>query len=624
MDKDDAELVRSARSGDRAAFTELVQRYQGAAYAAAFSCLGDEQDAMDAAQDAFISAYCMLGQLRRDESFGPWLRTIIRRRALGRLRSRRSERMRVEDMGEHSASVAQASVLRHERQQRHAEVHEAVGLLPAKYREVVLLHYLQRWSYRRIAAFTGLPTSTVKGRLHVARGKLKELLTSTETGVSAMNETSMEHKIEQAIYKIATEEIHQSIPMGDTENVVLFCGVDCEIEICQTEGADIVLNGTRASLGATEAKARASAAGMQILVDQVEDCYQSGPHEGELFVGTNRSPEGDPVGVSRRASEAWPNQTPQLQGFWNPLTTCPAYDDLPQKNPELFEDLQAMMRNATRMTIIREKMEDVVLSRDDWTEELQRVFVANYGDEKVSHGPAGRVFLTVGVPVERGVTVVGLRPSIRVRARDLRSDLSILGALGVEVVDVAGDVRLLDAFALEARSIEGRFIQSFYGTGAGKPRDGTYRRVELGGLPLTCNVRDIRGPVWLDGAKLEIEAAELHDEATIRNLFGTTKLHKSQQHPGQRCSVESHSGDIKLLLKENLIAELGVTAVSLCGNIRGYDHLQNSSGFTSRNDLYAILVSTASAPGGVVPPALLDVDVLIKTHDGDITIEKTV
>src|SRR5437879_12394978 len=64
----------------QAAFSLIVERYQNAAYGYALAILGDPHLARDAAQEAFLTAYCSLGQLRSPEAFPGWLRRIVRTR----------------------------------------------------------------------------------------------------------------------------------------------------------------------------------------------------------------------------------------------------------------------------------------------------------------------------------------------------------------------------------------------------------------------------------------------------------------------------------------------------------------------------------------------------------------
>jgi RNA polymerase sigma factor (sigma-70 family) len=87
-----AELVLRSRRSDRAAFTELVRRYENAAYATALTYTHHVEDAQDIVQDAFVIAYCKLAQLREPEHFGTWLGTIVRRQALEWLRREQADR----------------------------------------------------------------------------------------------------------------------------------------------------------------------------------------------------------------------------------------------------------------------------------------------------------------------------------------------------------------------------------------------------------------------------------------------------------------------------------------------------------------------------------------------------
>lgn len=87
-----AELVLRSRRGNRAAFAELVRRYENAAYATALTYTHHVEDAQDIVQDAFVIAYCKLAQLREPEHFGTWLGTIVRCQALEWLRREQADR----------------------------------------------------------------------------------------------------------------------------------------------------------------------------------------------------------------------------------------------------------------------------------------------------------------------------------------------------------------------------------------------------------------------------------------------------------------------------------------------------------------------------------------------------
>ena len=78
MASDDKGFIQRCLQGDRDAFGELVRRYEHAAFGLALSYVRDFAVAEDLAQEAFISAYLNLPQLRDHSRFGPWLRTTVR------------------------------------------------------------------------------------------------------------------------------------------------------------------------------------------------------------------------------------------------------------------------------------------------------------------------------------------------------------------------------------------------------------------------------------------------------------------------------------------------------------------------------------------------------------------
>ncbi len=160
----DGDLVRSVRAGAKDAFDVLVRRYRGLVVGRAYARLRDRGEAEDAAQEALLAAFRSLGQLRRPEAFGPWLRKIagsVTRRAASRL-ARRPGRLR-----DAEAVAAPA---------RAAEVFEAVAALSEEDQQVLHLHYSQGYTCAEIAGMLSLRVGSVTSRLTRARRRLRELL----------------------------------------------------------------------------------------------------------------------------------------------------------------------------------------------------------------------------------------------------------------------------------------------------------------------------------------------------------------------------------------------------------------------------------------------------------------
>ncbi|GAA1100954.1 RNA polymerase sigma factor [Nocardiopsis composta] len=171
----EAALVERAQDGDTAAFEALVRRHQGAVYRIALRTLLDEADAADAAQEAFLTAWRNLPELRAPEAFPAWLHRIAARRALNVLRARRPERPDDEEaaaLPDPGAGPAQHSVAGGLREALLA----ALAGLPPPQRLCWVLRELEGLGYREIAEITDSTPTAVRGRIHRARTRLVEAL----------------------------------------------------------------------------------------------------------------------------------------------------------------------------------------------------------------------------------------------------------------------------------------------------------------------------------------------------------------------------------------------------------------------------------------------------------------
>jgi RNA polymerase sigma-70 factor, ECF subfamily len=185
----EVELVERARGGDRAAFGELVDRYQSAVYRTALAALRSPEEAEDVAQEAFLAAYRKIGDFRGEASFKTWLLAITWRRALDRRKSvvEWFSRFVAPPNGQLSGPDDPPSLApSHEKQlidadlQRH--VRRLVLKLPSKLRDVLLLAATGEHTFEEIAALLGVPVGTVKWRASEGRRLLKERLTSLGVG----------------------------------------------------------------------------------------------------------------------------------------------------------------------------------------------------------------------------------------------------------------------------------------------------------------------------------------------------------------------------------------------------------------------------------------------------------
>lgn len=186
MDVADGIFVRRVLSGDRDAFEPLVERYKGMVYAQVVGRTGNFDSAEDIVQATFVEAYRHLKSLKDPAKFRAWVRGIAMN--LSREWNRkRKQNVPIEDMDDSRDAAVYDRVLpdtlvelpaspdrEYEDKETRDYVLQAVERLPQKYREVVLLHYMEGLKYREIAEMLEVPESTVLGRLQVGRDQLRE------------------------------------------------------------------------------------------------------------------------------------------------------------------------------------------------------------------------------------------------------------------------------------------------------------------------------------------------------------------------------------------------------------------------------------------------------------------
>ena len=170
MSVPDRELVERARQGDGAAIAELFSRYWRAVRAAAFGVTGEWASAEDAAAEGFRQAWTGLDSLREPDRFGPWLRTIVVRKA--RLIGRSAGSV-VGTVLDGLADAEEPPDIILERLQMAALVQQLVRELPPRLREAVSLFYFEGYDTDSAARFLGIPPGTFRRRLHEGRSQLR-------------------------------------------------------------------------------------------------------------------------------------------------------------------------------------------------------------------------------------------------------------------------------------------------------------------------------------------------------------------------------------------------------------------------------------------------------------------
>lgn len=188
MELDDLTLVNRCREGDERAFRTLVERYQKRVFGVAFGMVKDREEAMDIAQDAFVKVHKYLDHFKGDASFYTWIYRITANLAIDRIRSRKvreaeefDERFRGDEeptgeagiLGTRLGTNPQKATLRRELAEK---IEEALGQLPEKHREILVLREVEGMSYEDLARVLKIPKGTVMSRLFHARTKMQRIL----------------------------------------------------------------------------------------------------------------------------------------------------------------------------------------------------------------------------------------------------------------------------------------------------------------------------------------------------------------------------------------------------------------------------------------------------------------
>ena len=170
-------VLRAADEGSspaarREAFGEIVLRFQDMAFACAFAVLGDVYLAQDTAQEAFVTAWQKLPQLREPAAFPGWFKRIVLSQCHRLTRSKRLQFVPLEDAVQ-TVSIDPGPHAVAEKQDLLAKVMRAINELPENERLVTTLFYVNGYTQADIGDFLEVPVSTVNKRLYTARQRLK-------------------------------------------------------------------------------------------------------------------------------------------------------------------------------------------------------------------------------------------------------------------------------------------------------------------------------------------------------------------------------------------------------------------------------------------------------------------
>lgn len=185
--EEEAVFIDRLRTGDDAAYEELVRRFGGRLLSTARRVLGNEDDASDAVQEAFLCAFKAIDRFSGDSKLSTWLHRIVVNASLMKLRGkRRKPEQSIEDLlpsfddTGHMVEIADehaipGDVVVEQREVR-LMVRKCVDELPEAYRTVLILRDIEELETEEVADQLGITSTAVRVRLHRARQALRTLL----------------------------------------------------------------------------------------------------------------------------------------------------------------------------------------------------------------------------------------------------------------------------------------------------------------------------------------------------------------------------------------------------------------------------------------------------------------
>ena len=174
----DEQLARLVQDGDTDKFGELMERYQAKLFRYGRKFLYDSDNIEDAVQDVFIKTYQNINSFDTSQRFSPWIYRIAHNTYINAIKKSSVGPMYLFDFDTLlSYTVVDDPVVREREQKEMKEVvDKGLALIEPKYREILVLFYIEELSYKEISEILHIPIGTVGVRIMRAKEILKEAM----------------------------------------------------------------------------------------------------------------------------------------------------------------------------------------------------------------------------------------------------------------------------------------------------------------------------------------------------------------------------------------------------------------------------------------------------------------
>ena len=173
----DLELAARCRAGDADAFEELYRQHARRLFSLVVRMVGSAEDAEDLVQEVFLQAHRKLAGFRGESTLGTWLYRLTMNHCLDHLRGRQAKMSRAtESLDDEDAAEPMAPAPAVPPAISRMDLEKAIAALPPGSRAAFLLHDVEGFEHREIAAILGVSEGTSKSQVHKARLKLRAIL----------------------------------------------------------------------------------------------------------------------------------------------------------------------------------------------------------------------------------------------------------------------------------------------------------------------------------------------------------------------------------------------------------------------------------------------------------------
>lgn len=167
-------LVKKAKKGDKEALLQLINEQQDDYYRLALTYMGNPDDAMDAMEDMIVSLYKHIAQLKKNEAFYSWSKTILVNRCKQLLKKQKSVVLIDEWDGitnQYAHQLSEKNVFQQSEQRM--DIQTMLLKVSPEQRETIELKYFHELDYETISVITQVSIGTVKSRIHTAMKKMR-------------------------------------------------------------------------------------------------------------------------------------------------------------------------------------------------------------------------------------------------------------------------------------------------------------------------------------------------------------------------------------------------------------------------------------------------------------------